>query len=440
MARKKIMTAVGDGMERAGARPSSLSNMTGRSSSTGRPMRCSSSTWCSTTLPMPPKSGHAPAVRGARAVGAGYPLAALAPHAAYLRSGEPQAHLLSFPGVPDRPVTGQQHPQPAPRSRCPAYHRRTQARLDGHRSRRNPTPASAMAAWAASRRAFSIRWPRCSSRRWATGCATSTAFSARPSRTAGNASIRTIGCGTPIPGRLPGRRRRLNSSSAARSRCTREPCARSSASRRPCWAFRTIARSWVTAAEPSIRCGYGPPPRLMSSIFKAFSTGAFVTALAQRLAAELDHSGSLSRRFDDPGARSALRAGVFPGRLLAGGSRAALPAAQCRLEYAAGQGRDPAQRYPSQPGRPGADADPARRSRPWMGPGLGYHQAHACLYQPHPAARGFGKMAAEVVRADAAAPSGDHSGHQPAPPGRGADALPGRGGPRQAGKPRRGRR
>ena len=76
--------------------------------------------------------GVAPAVRGARTVDAGYPLPALAPHAANLRSREPQAHLLSFPGVPDRPVAGQQHPQPAPRSRCPAHRRRQEARLDGH--------------------------------------------------------------------------------------------------------------------------------------------------------------------------------------------------------------------------------------------------------------------------------------------------------------------
>ena len=156
---------------------------------------------------------------------------------------------------------------------------------------------------------------------------------------------------------------------------------------------------------------------------QAFSAGAFVNALAQRLAAELGDPGPLSRRFDDHGTRPALRAGIFPGRLLARRSRAPLPAAQCRLEHAAGQGRDPAQRHPSQPGRSRADADPARRRRPRMGPGLGYHPAHARLYQPHAAARGAGEMAVAMVRADAAAPSRDHPGYQPASPGRGADAV-----------------
>ena len=86
-------------------------------------------------------------------------------------------------------------------------------------SRRSPTPAWATAGSAASRRASSTRWRRCSSRPWATGCATSTASSGRRSRTAGSRSSRTTGCGGPTRGRSPGRRRRWRSSSAARSRC-----------------------------------------------------------------------------------------------------------------------------------------------------------------------------------------------------------------------------
>ena len=54
-------------------------------------------------------------------------------------------------------------------------------------SNRNPTPAWATAGSAAWRPAFSTRWRRCSFRRWATACATSTACSGRPSRTAGSA-------------------------------------------------------------------------------------------------------------------------------------------------------------------------------------------------------------------------------------------------------------
>ena len=56
---------------------------------------------------------------------------------------------------------------------------------------------------------------------------------------------------------------------------------------------------------------------------------------------------ALSRRLDEPGPGAALRAGVFPGRLLAGRSRAALPARQYRLECAAREGRHPAQRHAS---------------------------------------------------------------------------------------------
>ena len=47
-------------------------------------------------------------------------------------------------------------------------------------------PAWETAGSAASPRASSIRWRRCSSRRWATGSATSTASSGRPSRMAGS--------------------------------------------------------------------------------------------------------------------------------------------------------------------------------------------------------------------------------------------------------------
>ena len=79
--------------------------------------------------------------------------------------------------------------------------------------------------------------------------------------------------------------------------------------------------------------------------FQEFSSGDFVGALAETLAAE-----SLTRvlypgRFHEPGAGAALRAGVFPGRLLAGRSRAPLPPQQRRLEHAAGEGRHPAQRH-----------------------------------------------------------------------------------------------
>ena len=51
--------------------------------------------------------------------------------------------------------------------------------------------------------ASSNPWPRCNSRQWVTGCATSTACSSRPSKTDGSANSRTTGCAVRIPGRSP---------------------------------------------------------------------------------------------------------------------------------------------------------------------------------------------------------------------------------------------
>ena len=90
---------------------------------------------------------------------------------------------------------------------------------------------------------------------------------------------------------------------------------------------RSTARSWATAARPSTRSGSGPPRHPTYFDFQAFSAGEFVSALAERLTAEVPDAGALSRRFHEHGAGAALRAGVFPGRLLAGRPRAALPPA-----------------------------------------------------------------------------------------------------------------
>ena len=106
------------------------------------------------------------------------------------------------------------------------------------------------------------------------------------------------------------------------------------------------------------------------------------------------HAGPLSRRLHEHGAGAALRAGVLPGRLLAGRPRAALPPQQRRLERAAREGRHPAQRHAPGAGRPRADADPARRGAPRLGRGLGPHAADARLHEPHAAARGAGEVAA----------------------------------------------
>ena len=132
-------------------------------------------------------------------------------------------------------------------------------------SRRSPTPAWATAASAASRRASSTRWRRCSSRPWATGCGTSTASSGRPSRrlaagAAGQlaAAARSVG-GRPAPGAGGGQARLLVRGAR------RDARAPSPGSLRACSAFRSIARWWATAARRSTRSGSGRPPRPTSS-------------------------------------------------------------------------------------------------------------------------------------------------------------------------------
>ena len=79
-----------------------------------------------------PRRGRAAAaVRGAGALHARCPLPALAPNRAGLRSRQRQARLLHVPGIPDRPVAGQQRPEPAPRPCRPVDRRRSENRLDG---------------------------------------------------------------------------------------------------------------------------------------------------------------------------------------------------------------------------------------------------------------------------------------------------------------------
>ena len=151
--------------------------------------------------------------------------------------------------------------------------------------------------------------------------------------------------------------------------------------------------------------------------FQEFSSGDFVGALAETLAAE-----SLTRVLypDDStshGTGTALRAGVFSRRLLAGRSRAALPAQQRRLERAPRESRHPAQRYAPDDGGPRVDADSARRGTPRMGSGLGHHATDAGLHEPHLAARSSREMAGRMVRDYAAASPGDHLRDQ-SPPAR----------------------
>ena len=66
--------------------------------------------------------------------------------------------------------------------------------------------------------------------------------------------------------------------------------------------------------------------------FEQFSSGDFVGALAETLAAEIADPRAVSRRFNQPGTRVAICAGVLPGRLFAGRPCAPLSPRQSRLE------------------------------------------------------------------------------------------------------------
>ena len=111
---------------------------------------------------------RARALRGRGPLGARRPVTALGAHGEDVRAPESQARLLPLHGVPDRALAGQQHHEPAARSRG-AARSRTKASIGWACSSRSPTPVWATAAWAAWRRASSTRWRRCSCRPWATG-------------------------------------------------------------------------------------------------------------------------------------------------------------------------------------------------------------------------------------------------------------------------------
>ena len=102
-----------------------------------------------------------------------------------LRAGEPQARLLPLDGVPHWPIAGQQRHQSPAGSRRAAGRQARRSSTGSNCSNRNRTRGWATAASDGWRPVSSTRWPPCNSRPWATGCATNTASSSRPSRTAG---------------------------------------------------------------------------------------------------------------------------------------------------------------------------------------------------------------------------------------------------------------
>ena len=193
-------------------------------------------------------------------------------------------------------------------------------------SNRSRTPGWATAAWAGWPPASSTRWPRCRSRRSATACATSTASSARRSRTATRSSSPTTGCAGPTPGRSPGRGETVEvpldcsfelqrRQSAADPRPARPPARR---------ALRPAGgrlRRQDDQHPAALGGGLARLLRLRRVQLAAISSAPSPTRWRPRsLTRVLYPDDSTSA-----GQGAAVRAGVFPGRLLAGRHRAPLP-------------------------------------------------------------------------------------------------------------------
>ena len=267
-----------------------------------------------------------------------------------VRAREPQARLLPLDGVPDRPLAGQQHHQPAARPAGRAGRRREEPRLARAAragARRRAWATAGSAGW---RRASSTRWPRCSSRPWATACATSTASSGRRSRTAGSRSSRTTGCAAPTRGRSRGPHETVEVKlellvrGARRRRCGAIPGRPSTSDRHPVRPPGRRLRRQDDQHAPAL----GRRGARTTSTSRQFSGGDFVGALAETLAAEIADARPLPRRLDR---RMGQGLRFVQEYFLVACSLADLVrrfrARQRRLARAARQGRHPAQRHAS---------------------------------------------------------------------------------------------
>ena len=149
---------------------------------------------------------------------------------------------------------------------------------------------------------------------------------ADPSRTAGNTNSRTTGCVTQTPGRSP----RPHEKVEVKLNCSFEVRG------------GTLQRDPRPAVEPDRHPVRSPGGRLRRQDHQHAPAlgrrGARLLRLSGLQPRRLRRRGgrdargriadprAVSRRLHEQGAGTALRAGVFPGRLLAGRSRAALPA------------------------------------------------------------------------------------------------------------------
>ena len=177
-----------------------------------------------------------------------------------------------------------------------------------------------------------IRWPRCNSRRWATACDTSTASSGRSIQDGWQHEQPDNWLRRPDPWEVarPDEKVeiKLNCSFEVRGGSLRAVPGRPSTLigipfDRPVVGYggKTIntLRLWAAAAPDYFD-------------FQEFSSGDFVGALGRDAVRRIADPGALSGRLHEHGAGPALRAGVLSGRLLAGRSRAPIPARQLRLE------------------------------------------------------------------------------------------------------------
>ena len=380
------------------------------------------------------------ALRGRRPLRAGRPLAAVAAHRADVRAREPQARLLPLHGVPDRALARQQRHEPPARSRSRSGSPTTRASTGSRCSSRSPTPAWATAGSAASRRASSTRWRRCScpamgyGLRYEYGIFRQTIedgwqreqpdnWLRRPdpwevARPQEQVEVK-LGCSFEVRGGS------LGVVAGRPSSLLGLPFDRPVVG----YGGKTIntLRLWAAAA-----------PDVFD--FQAFSAGEFVSALAERLTAE-----SLTRvLYPDDSTSMGQGLRFVQEYFLVACSLADLVRRfrRSNADWSALPDKVAIQLNDTHPSLavPELMRILLDEAQPRLGPGLGPHPADARLHQPHAAARGPGEMAAPVVRGAAAASSGDHPRDQPPAPRGGADPLPGRRGPRRAREPRRGGR